>query len=60
LPVRVVVQPKEVESSKLKVEKEKNREARSGPEGSSEPFTEYGTSVNSGPFSGMESETAIA
>ncbi len=44
LPVRVVVQPKEVESPKA-------------VEGA---FTEYGVSVNSGPYSSMESETAIA
>src|SRR5436309_9072926 len=44
LPVRVVVQPKEVES----------------PKAVEEAFTEYGVSVNSGPYSSMESETAIA
>jgi leucyl-tRNA synthetase len=59
LPVRVVVVPKEVESSKLKVEGEPN----SSPSGlaiAGEAFTEYGVSVNSGPYSGMESTTAIA
>jgi leucyl-tRNA synthetase len=59
LPVRVVVAPKEVESSKLKVEGEPN----SSPSGlaiAGEAFTEYGVSVNSGPYSGMESATAIA
>jgi leucyl-tRNA synthetase len=61
LPVRVVVQPKEVESSKLKVEK--GKEVAGGAQAAQdleEPFTEYGISVNSGPFNGMESETAIA
>jgi leucyl-tRNA synthetase len=59
LPVRVVVAPKEVESSKLKLEGEPN----SSPSGlaiAGEAFTEYGVSVNSGPYSGMESATAIA
>ncbi len=59
LPVRVVVAPKEVESSKLKVEGEPN----SSPSGLSiagEAFTQYGVSVNSGPYSGMESAAAIA
>ncbi|MGB2899334.1 MAG: leucine--tRNA ligase [Candidatus Acidiferrum sp.] len=62
LPVRVVVEPREVESSKLKVEGEKKsaRAARSGQEVVDEAFTDYGISVNSGPYSGMESETAIA
>jgi len=46
LPVRVVVARKEADSSKLKVE--------------GEAFTEYGVSVNSGPYSGMESAVAIA
>jgi leucyl-tRNA synthetase len=46
LPVRVVVVPKEVEGSKLKV--------------GGEAFTEYGVSVNSGPYSGLESTAAIA
>jgi len=59
LPVRVVVSPKEVESSKLKVEGKPN----SSPSGlaiTGEAFTEYGVSVNSGLYSGMESATAIA
>ena len=62
LPVRVVVEPKEVESSKLKVEGEKKLAgaARSGQEVVDEAFTGYGISVNSGPYIGMESETAIA
>ena len=62
LLVRVVVQPKEVESSKVKVETDKKRPeaAHSGQEAVEEAFTEYGVSVNSGPYSGMESETAIA
>jgi leucyl-tRNA synthetase len=62
LPVRVVVQPKEVESSKLKVEKAKENPAaaHTGQQGIEEPFTEYGISIDSGPFSGMESEAAIA
>jgi leucyl-tRNA synthetase len=46
LPVRVVVEPKAVDDRELSVE--------------GDAFTEYGVSVNSGPFSGMESETAIA
>jgi len=62
LPVRVVVEPKEVESSKSKVEGAKKLAgaARSGQEIVDEAFTDYGVSVNSGPYSGMESETAIA
>jgi len=62
LPVRVVVQPKEVESSKSKVEKAKENQgaAQTGQQDLDEAFTEYGVSVNSGPFNGMESETAIA
>src|SRR5207245_2793901 len=62
LPVRVVVEPKEVESSKSKVKGEKKLAgaARSGQEVADEAFTDYGISVNSGPYSGMESETAIA
>jgi len=62
LPVRVVVQPKEVESSKSKVEKAKENQgaAQTGQQDLDEAFTEYGVSANSGPFSGMESETAIA
>ncbi len=62
LPVRMVVERKEVESSKLKVEgeKEKPKAVRSDEAAVEEAFTEYGVSVNSGPYSGMESETAIA
>ncbi len=62
LPVRVVVERKEVEYSKLKVEEEKKLAGavRSGQEVGEEPFTEYGVSVNSGPYSGMDSEMAIA
>ncbi len=62
LPVRVVVQRKEVEGSKLKVEEGKKTPAavHSGQEAVEEAFTEYGVSVNSGPYSGMDSETAIA
>jgi len=68
LPVRVVVRPKEVESSKLKVEGEKDRPdgvhkgqvLHAGQKDSEEAFTEYGVSVNSGPYSGLESEAAIA
>src|SRR5260370_12527505 len=59
LPVRVVVAPKEVESSKLKVEGEPNSSPSSGGIASG-AFTEYGVSVNSGLYSGMESATAIA
>jgi leucyl-tRNA synthetase len=60
LPVRVVVQPKEVESSNSKVEQKKRDEAvRSNSRAGEEAFTDYGTSVNSGPFSGLESDTAI-
>src|SRR5256885_2022342 len=62
LPVRVVVQPKEVGSSKLKVETDKKRPetVHAGQEAVEGAFTEYGVSVNSGPYSSMESETAIA
>src|SRR6266852_3183495 len=62
LPVRVVVERRQVESSKLKVEREKKLAgaARSGQEVVDEAFTGYGISVNSGPYIGMESETAIA
>src|SRR5260370_16981333 len=59
LPVRVVVVPKGVESSKLKVEGEPN----SSPSGlaiAGEAFTEYGVSANSGPYTGMDTATAIA
>ncbi len=61
LPVRVVVEKKEVESSKLKIEGEKKLAgpAPSGQEVVEEAFTDYGVAVNSGPYSGMESETAI-
>src|SRR5205807_10344332 len=61
LPVRVVVQPKEVEGSKLKVQGDKKTSGavHSGQEAVEEAFTEYGVSVNSGPYSGMESLTAI-
>jgi leucyl-tRNA synthetase len=62
LPVRVVVEGKEVQSLKLTIEGEKKLAgaARSGREAVEEAFTEYGVSVNSGPYSGMESEAAIA
>jgi len=62
LPVRVVVEGKEVQSLKLKVDGEKKLAAvaRSGQEAVEEAFADYGVSVNSGPYSGMESETAIA
>jgi leucyl-tRNA synthetase len=62
LPVRVVVEQKQqVESSKSKPEEEKKLAgaARSGHDVGEEAFTEYGVSVNSEPFSGMDSETAI-
>src|SRR5258707_119691 len=59
LPVRVVVASKEVESSKLEVEGEPNSSPLSRAI-ASEAFTEYGVSVNSGLYSGMESATAIA
>src|SRR5690242_4666342 len=60
LPVRVVVQPKEVESSNSKVEQKKRDGAvRSNSRAGEDAFTDYGTSVNSGPFSGLESDTAI-
>ena len=59
LPVRVVVAPKEVESSTLKVEGEPSS-SPSGRAIAGEAFTEYGVSVNSGPYSGMESAMAIA
>src|SRR5205814_10408104 len=54
--------PKEVESSKVKVETDKKRPeaAHSGQEAVEGAFTGYGVSVNSGPYSSMESETAIA
>src|SRR5216683_2369449 len=59
---RQSLQRREVESSKLKVEgeKEKPKAVRSDEAAVEEAFTEYGVSVNSGPYSGMESETAIA
>ena len=62
LPVRVVVEGKEVQSLKLKVEGEKKLAgaARTGQEAVEEAFTDYGVSVNSGPYSGMESEATIA
>ena len=61
LPARVVVEQKEVQSSKLKVEgeKEKPKAAHSGQAAVEQAFTEYGISVNSGPYGGMESATAI-
>jgi leucyl-tRNA synthetase len=64
LPIRVVVR-EAVESSKLKVEEERKTQATASAAGSgtdAEPkaaFTGYGVSVNSGPYSGMESATAI-
>jgi len=62
LPVRVVVKQKEVESSKLKVagEKEKPKAAHSNHAAAEQAFTDYGISVNSGPYSGTSSEAAIA
>jgi leucyl-tRNA synthetase len=62
LPVRVVVQPREVESSKLKVETEKKSAENASPpsDPSEEAFADYGISVNSGPFSGLSSGEAIA
>src|SRR5712664_4180527 len=62
LPVRVVVERKEVKSSKLNVPTEKKIAGAvgSGQEAAEEAFTEYGVSVNSGPFSGLESAAAIA
>jgi len=62
LPVRIVVEQKEVESSKLKVEgvKERPKDVHSGQPAVEEAFTEYGVSVNSGPYNGMDSEAAIA
>src|SRR6266576_3527813 len=61
LPVRVVVEGKEVQSLKFKVEGEKKLAgaARTGQEAVEEAFTDYGVSVNSGPYSGMESEAPI-
>jgi leucyl-tRNA synthetase len=58
LPIRTVVLPKEEERFKSRQDA---GAARSGPD--DEPataFTEYGVSVNSGPFSGLQSEEAIA
>ncbi len=62
LPVRVVVVRKAVESLELKVEEEKAtpEAARAEQNEIAEAVTEYGVSANSGPYSGMESETAIA
>jgi leucyl-tRNA synthetase len=67
LPIRVVVKPKEeVQSSKFKVQEEKkNQDPPSkteggAPAGQRVAFTEYGVSVNSGPYSGLQSEEAIA
>jgi leucyl-tRNA synthetase len=51
LPVRVVVRPKEAENAKSKV---------NAAPGEAPPFTEYGVSIHSGAFTGLESETAIA
>ncbi|HEV2197944.1 MAG TPA: leucine--tRNA ligase [Candidatus Acidoferrum sp.] len=62
LPVRVVVQPKEVESSKSRVKTEKKSGENACPDSApgEEAFTDYGISVNSGLFSGLSSEEAIA
>ncbi|HEY6944012.1 MAG TPA: leucine--tRNA ligase, partial [Candidatus Acidoferrum sp.] len=62
LPVRVVVQPKEVESSKSKAEGQKKSASVTGSsrQVGEEAFTDYGISVNSGPFNGLSSEEAIA
>lgn len=62
LPVRVVVERKAVESLRLKVEEEEAtpEAARAEHNEIAEAVTEYGVSINSGPYSGMESETAIA
>jgi leucyl-tRNA synthetase len=62
LPVRVVVERKEVESSKLKAEADKKvaGAVHSNQEAVEEAFAEFGVSVNSGPYSEMESATAIA
>jgi leucyl-tRNA synthetase len=51
LPVRAVVRPKESESTNPKAGETKDGAAA---------FTEYGVSINSGPFNGLESEAAIA
>ena len=66
LPIRVVVRPKEeVQSSRLEVqEEEKTQDPPSKTEGGAHTnplgaFTEYGVSVNSGPFSGLETQAAI-
>jgi leucyl-tRNA synthetase len=58
LPIRTVVAPKEEENKEE--EKSKSRQdgaIRGEPEAA---FTEYGVSVNSGRYSGMQSEEAIA
>jgi leucyl-tRNA synthetase len=62
LPVLVVVRQKEVESSKLKggVEKKSAGAARPAPKVDEQVFAEYGVSINSGPYTGMDSEAAIA
>jgi leucyl-tRNA synthetase len=62
LPVRVVVEQKQVEGSKSQPEEGKKLPgaARSGRDVGEEAFTEYGVSVNSGPYCGMDSGTAIA
>jgi leucyl-tRNA synthetase len=67
LPVRVVVEPKElVQSSKFKVQEEKktqnppSKTEGGAPTGQTVAFTEYGVSVNSGLYSGLPSEEAIA
>jgi leucyl-tRNA synthetase len=62
LPIRVVVTPKEeVHDSKRRVEDgKKTQDPPSKTEGGVPgAFTEYGTSVNSGPYSGLRSEEAI-
>jgi leucyl-tRNA synthetase len=60
LPVRVVVQAKEVESPKLDVEVDRAKAVHAGQREGEEAFTEYGISVNSGPFTGLTSDEAIA
>ena len=62
LPVPVVVVPGEPNSSAAKDQERADGNFRAKaptPAAPVEPFTEYGISVNSGPYSGLRSEAAI-
>ncbi|GAC1621485.1 MAG: leucine--tRNA ligase [Candidatus Acidiferrum sp.] len=62
LPVRVVVERKEIGSLNLKIQDKKDipELVYTGQKNLVEAFADYGVSVNSGPYSGMESSTAIS